>query len=385
MDAEIHTDFLHRKRLNSLCRICGGRSKSKRVSDSKPTKLCVNYVSELAKCYGLNISDETNGTLYSSTFCSKCYIRLLVCKKSAHPTEETSSFKLTKHQLEYANEVWTPFDSTVEVADCSVCCLFAAQSKAGMPAKINRRPKPSAQSVCNSNSEVGDRSLTTGSDSFQPQTSSTPKVRKRLIDYLSPRTVINQNNASDNNCLPESDTRPLLHTSTPEQQTPSSTDTLTPTIGTESSKTSKPVQNALPPLSGSKPLRPLKQLQAPLTREEEMYFTHLVRIKLEQSKDKHTVVCKTRGQPIVLKRVIKPRKKSYSASSPLRKRRANQLNKMRTDMSGSSSADSVKQQGTELKLTRKQEKTEILKAAGCWEVHISSKLATKLRARLSLS
>ena len=103
-------------------------------------------------------------------------------------------------------------------------------SKAGRPAKINRRPKTYAQSVCNSSSEVSDRSLTTGSDSFQPQTSSTPKVRKWLIDYLSPRTVVNQSNTSDNNCLPGSDTRPLLHTSTPKQQTPSSTDTLTPTI-----------------------------------------------------------------------------------------------------------------------------------------------------------
>ena len=79
MDKEIHTDFLHRKRLKSLCRICGGRSK--RSNDSKPTKLYENYVSELAKYYGLNFSDETNGTLYSSTFCSKCYIRLLVCKE----------------------------------------------------------------------------------------------------------------------------------------------------------------------------------------------------------------------------------------------------------------------------------------------------------------
>ena len=37
----------------------------------------------------------------------------------------------------------------------------------------------------------------------------------------------------------------------------------------------------------TKPLRPLKQLQAPLTREEETYFNHPVQIKLEQSKDKH--------------------------------------------------------------------------------------------------
>ena len=79
------------------------------------------------------------------------------------------------------------------------------------------------------------------------------------------------------------------------------------------------------------------------------------------------------------------RGKVMFASSPSRKRRANQLNKMWTHMSGSSAADSVKQQGTERKLTRKQERTEILKAAGCGELHVSSKLATKLTARLSLS
>ena len=63
-----------------------------------------------------------------------------------------------------------------------------------------------------------------------------------------------------------------------------------------------------------------------------------------------------RGQPIILKKVTKPGKKPSFASSPLRKKRANHLNKMRTDMSGSSAADSVKQQGTELKLTTKQKK-----------------------------
>ena len=51
-----------------------------------------------------------------------------------------------------------------------------------------------------------------------------------------------------------------------------------------------------------------------------------------------------------------PRKKSSFASSPLRKKRANHLNKMQTDMSGSSAADSVKQQGTGLKLTTKRKK-----------------------------
>ena len=127
------------------------------------------------------------------------------------------------------DRVWTPLDSTVEVADYSVCCKFAWQSKGGRPVKPGRGPKtPYAQdqSVCNCSSEVGDSSIS--SNSFQPQTFSTPNVRKWLIDCLSSCAVVNQSNANDNICLPDSDACPLLNTSTPRQQTPSVTDIFTP-------------------------------------------------------------------------------------------------------------------------------------------------------------
>ena len=137
MGVESHTDLLHCERLNSPCRICGERSK--RCSDLKPVKLCRNYVSELARYYGLHISDETNGALYSSMFCSKCYIRLVKLNDSTHPSEGV--LKSAKDQIEYANRVWTPFDSTAEVVDCSVCCKFAWQSKGGRPVKPGRGPK----------------------------------------------------------------------------------------------------------------------------------------------------------------------------------------------------------------------------------------------------
>ena len=142
------------------------------------------------------------------------------------------------------------------------------------PGRGPKTPHAQDQSVCNSSSEVRDSSIS--SNSFQPQTFSTSNVRKRLIDYLSSRTLVIQSNANDNTCLPDSDACPLLNTSTLKQQTPSVTDIFTPATGKESLQTTKPVENVLPPLSRPKPLRPLKQLQAPLTREEETYFTHLV-------------------------------------------------------------------------------------------------------------
>ena len=103
-----------------FCRICEERFKR-----LKPVKLCRNYVSDLARYYGLHISDETNGTLYSSTFCSKCYIRLVKINNSTHPSE--GILKSAKDQTEYANRVWAPFDSKVKVANGSVCCKFAWQ------------------------------------------------------------------------------------------------------------------------------------------------------------------------------------------------------------------------------------------------------------------
>ena len=120
MVEQIHTDIFHYERLNSLCRICGERSKRSR--DSMPAKQCKNYGQELARCYGLHISDETNGTLYSSTFCLKCYVRLAKLRNSAQPSE--GILKTAKYQIENAKSVWTPFDSTVEVADCVVCSKF---------------------------------------------------------------------------------------------------------------------------------------------------------------------------------------------------------------------------------------------------------------------
>ena len=90
-------------------------------------------MSQLARYYGLHISDETNGTSYSSTFCSRRYIRLVKLNNSTHPSEGV--LKSANDQIEYANRVWTPLDSTV--------CLAV---KGGRPVKPGRGPKtPHAQ------------------------------------------------------------------------------------------------------------------------------------------------------------------------------------------------------------------------------------------------
>ena len=107
-------------------------------------------------------------------------------------------------------------------------------------------------------------------------------------------------------------------------------------------------------------LRPIHQLSAPLSKEEELYLTQLVRIKMKQSADKMTVHCKTRGQPLVLMKIIKPRKSSLVAPSPLKRKRARLMAKLRLHVSGNTAPDATQQQGTELKRTSKARKKKFL-------------------------
>ena len=66
-------------------------------------------------------------------------------------------------------------------------------------------------------------------------------------------------------------------------------------------------------------------------------------MKMGQSDDKLTLTCKTRGQPLIFKKVVKPRKASTVVSSPVRKRRATLMNKIRMDVSGESVDCEIKQ------------------------------------------
>ena len=133
------------------------------------------------------------------------------------------------------------------------------------------------------------------------------------------------------------------------------------------------------------PIRSLEELQAPFTKEEEAYFTHFVRLKMQLSEDKETVICKTGGQPIVLKKTVKPRKSSGLAGSPLTKKRAKQMENLREQLSGTSVDDTIRQQGTELKLIRKNKRKKILDSAGYRQPYVSAKEAVRNRARLALS
>ena len=318
--ARAHTRALHCQRLNSLCRLCGGRSQ--KLNGTTSVILCENYMDVLAAYFGINISEETYGTVYPSTLCFKCRLRLLDLRRSHLSVESLMAAQEQMEQAERVKTLWVPFDSTVSETDCGVCSQFLKQAKVSRPTKqsciTNRKQQrvkletQMEQSASGGGNRVSDSS--SSCDDSQPQASSTPQLpnaRERFIDCLSSHGVASSSTSragdtstsvgdSDSLVLPSSSTSKAL-TQTPVPKTLS-----TPVKGASSLQPGEDGQSA-PDLPAELILRPIKELQAPLTDHEEIYLARLVQIKLNQSSDKLTLVCRRRGRPLVLRKLVGPK------------------------------------------------------------------------------
>ncbi|GFO19793.1 nrag8 protein [Plakobranchus ocellatus] len=76
----------------------------------------------------------------------------------------------------------------------------------------------------------------------------------------------------------------------------------------------------------------------PLSKDEETLNTHLVRRKLYADPHKKTIKCKTKGQPILLQKVVAPRKHTSQVKTPTKKKkkRARVIENIRTSVAGTS-------------------------------------------------
>ncbi|GFO12849.1 nrag8 protein [Plakobranchus ocellatus] len=102
----------------------------------------------------------------------------------------------------------------------------------------------------------------------------------------------------------------------------------------------------------------------PLTNEEELLSTYLIRRKLNTPGTKDTVRLKTKGQPLFLQKITMPRKGSSTVKSPFKRKREKHLENFRLKMSGSLEADTLKQKASEFKSLNKTAKAKITSLLG---------------------
>ena len=251
----VHSAFLHSRRLHSLCRVCGGRS-SKSTKPRAPI-LCRYAAQELDRFFGVNVSLDCPD-VHSSTLCSRCYGTVIGLKSSASPSQTT--MERGRSEAGKAAHLWKEFDGTVAVADCGVCSTFTSQMKGGRPPKRKRATPTVRQNTSPDNFDVS-----ASQQEFLPQDAfkSTKSPHSRILTDMQTSPISLKDHTMET-CI---QTSPLK---TQAQGKPS--------------------------------LRPINELSSPLSKEEEAYMTQLIRIKLSDSEDKTTVRCRTRGQPLVLKK-----------------------------------------------------------------------------------
>ena len=104
-----HLYHEHVEYLGLLCRVCGERC-DKRTKDRGP-KLCINYVSEIAGVYNIDIRHDSLDQ-HPDKLCLKCYKRLMNAK--ACKGVLTSFIPLNEKQLlSNINTRWTRWNETV--------------------------------------------------------------------------------------------------------------------------------------------------------------------------------------------------------------------------------------------------------------------------------
>ena len=216
-----HTEQFHLYRLNSLCRICGSRSQKKQQKQAKESPMqCRNYAEDLKNVLGVVVSQDTDGTVCSSTMCSKCYFTLKKLKRKACSSGKTKERAVSL--LQKSKFIWTRYNGSLSAQDCSVCSQFLYLSRGGRPLK----PDTSSSSKHSS--------LTEESVSYVSLPSESTPVEQAALatEFQSPSTSGTETSINDNSVLRFSPPS----TSTPEhiyfhsRKTNSRSNTSSPTV-----------------------------------------------------------------------------------------------------------------------------------------------------------
>ena len=151
----------------------------------------------------------------------------------------------------------------------------------------------------------------------------------------------------------------------------------------------QPVESPISPATRNRVLMDLISIPVNSTpsKLERKALSQTVKRELYQSSkhgDSQCIVLPTGGQPVVLTKLTKARKPSSSSDSPLKRRRARELNKTaRRIISGED--DTLSQMSSELKRLDKEERQEVCGAAGLKPARITADMGLALKSDMNIS
>lgn len=321
--------------------MCGNRQKH--ISEKRScTFLCEKFKDELLIVFGVNISSDERGK-HPPHLCSHCYRRIINSRRKRGGKEQSEFISSAeKAVIAAVDNNWTVWSHTITLSACFACRTFCDQKKGGRP-KQYKSGKP--EETTDQFSVSPQSPQTSFSDSFCSPTADVicSSPTKRLTEHPSCSTPVKQ-----------------IKLASDIQTSPCFLPTPIKSLGETCVQTS-PAKRSVQDATIKECLE--NSVTEPLNNAEQKLLTHLVKRALNNSADKVTVVCKTGGQPLILKKITKARKQSKDASSPLKKKRSRQLDKIRSDISGDSTSRHV-QLSSELKKLPQQSKETVCANAG---------------------
>lgn len=323
-----HTLDIHNTLLNELCRTCGKKNMTEKDRKKRNyPRLCEHFSVDILLVFGLNIQKD-NLDSHSKHICFKCYSTIRNVKKRGNE----SSVKAAKARAEECNSIWCQFDINKSTEECSVC---KHRTRLNIGCIEEKR--------CSH---------------FEPSQVPQENMQEHVTDTMNTAGSIDLNQFTPN----PTNTIPALNTTTE------------PEVQTFTRSLSRPVSQ-------------------PLTKDEMELHLHLTRRQIHNdplnksnSPQNQILKIKTKGQPLIYKRVVNPRKSSAIARSPTKKKRARLLQRFRQNVAGTSKDDEECQFASEIKKVPKVRRQRIMKKAGqSGKVKLSKECSLAMKETLGLS
>lgn len=314
-----HTFEYHKKCLSQLCRVCGKRA----VTRKDKGKMCTQNSNLILQIFNIDISKD-NLDVFPDKLCTQC--ATFIYNHSKRQSADNLNYDKVMSMI-INPDIWRCYDININIDECRVCSLYEEQQKGGRPVRVKcGRPKELHDS----------KSLSTS-------------IVLPVDDIATIDTPFEGINATQ--------------TRVPTESTPKEKVMVTPRI---SAKKRVLVTTATSPMFNDTSLEYSINQPTPakLSATEEKVFTRLTKRKLFTSKNE-TILCKNkRGQPIVLKKLIKPRKPTSDAKAKVVRQRAATMNKLRDSLSGGDTESCNQQQAAELKKFSLHTRENICSMAG---------------------
>lgn len=368
-----HSFEEHRYSLDQLCRICGERNLThkERAKKVKPT-LCESKKTYISCVYGLDIENDSFGK-HSKYLCSKCL------RKMYHTKNNNSRISID----DSVESMWCDYDKEKDTISCKVCATFK-ELQCGI--QNARRQLYVAPSTTPPSEEESETAASNNESSMSMDYNTSLECNTCTINVTSSTPGPQKNDGStppaECNSFFDLETSPVkvcelqdsitctMPVNNKHDMSCTAVLPMTPpnALSDSSVVTSKRYADALTSL--------LRQpLETPLTRTEEKLLTHLFRRKFATNKKKGGLVeLKTKGQPIIVQKLVKPRKDSTKASTSTKKKRVDILKNTRQHVAGDSTMATDTQLSSEIKRLSLKRKGDVCKQAG---VHKKLKLSPK--------